>query len=219
MLVIIRLKYRSRRRSYYFGVLPIKKPFIALEIENRTLPDIWQRVIFRLARLQAFNLRNALDPSGACSGGKFVVPGRRGGVRCAAQRMRMKRAPNILIAIGAMLIASPAFAHHSHAMFDSEKKVTLVGTVKEFEWDNPHCWIQVLVPNPDDPNAAPVEWGVEMDSPLAMFRRGWKPGTLKVGDKITVVINPLRDGRPSGQYVSATGPDGKPLGTAPEAPK
>jgi len=52
-----------------------------------------------------------------------------------------------------------------------------------------------------------------------MFRRGWKPGTLKPGDKITVVINPLRDGRPSGQYVSATGPDGKPIGTVPEAPK
>lgn len=72
----------------------------------------------------------------------------------------------------------------------------------------------MLVPDPDHPQAAPVEWGVEMDSPLALFRRGWKPETLKAGDKITVVVNPLRDGRPSGQLVSATGPDGKPIGRA-----
>lgn len=134
-------------------------------------------------------------------------------------REPLKEAFKILICLGAMLVADSAFAHHSHAMFDSSKQVTLVGTVKEFDWDNPHCWIQVLVPDPNDPQAAPVEWGVEMNSPLALFRSGWKPGTLKPGDKITVVINPLRDGRPSGQFVSATGPDGKPIGNAPEAPK
>ena len=131
----------------------------------------------------------------------------------------MKEVLRTLFCVTLMLAPSSALAHHSHAMFDSTKQVTLVGTVKEFEWDNPHCWIQVIVPDPSDPQAAPVEWGVEMDSPLAMFRRGWKPGTLKPGDKITVVINPLRDGRPSGQYVSATGPDGKPIGTVLEAPK
>jgi hypothetical protein len=129
-------------------------------------------------------------------------------------KSHMKKALKILIGIGAMLMASPAFAHHSHAMFDSTKQVTLVGTVKEFDWTNPHCWIQVLAADPDHPQAAPVEWGVEMDSPLALFRRGWKPETLKAGDKITVVVNPLRDGRPSGQLVSATGPDGKPIGRA-----
>ena len=84
---------------------------------------------------------------------------------------------------------------------------------------NPHCWLQVLVPAPNDPQAAPVEWGVEMDSPLAMFRRGWKPDSLKPGDKITVVVNPLRDGEPGGQVVSVVGPDGKPLGRAAVADK
>jgi len=131
----------------------------------------------------------------------------------------MKRALAPLIGIGAMLMASSAFAHHSHAMFDSTKQVTLVGTVKELDWDNPHCWLQVLVPDPKDPQAAPVEWSVEMDSPLSMFRRGWKPGIVKPGDKITVVVNPLRDGRTGGQIVSATGADGKPIGIAPESPK
>jgi hypothetical protein len=90
--------------------------------------------------------------------------------------------------------------------------------VKEFQWDNPHCWIQLLVSDPKDPQGAPVEWGIQMNSPLALFRNGWKPGSLKPGDKITVVVNPLRDARPGGQIISAIGPDGKPLGKAPEAP-
>jgi hypothetical protein len=124
-----------------------------------------------------------------------------------------------LVAIAAILTASSALAHHSHAMFDTSKQVTLVGTVKELQWMNPHCWLQVLVPDPNHPEAAPVEWGVEMDSPLAMFRRGWRPDTLKPGDKITVVVNPLRDGQTGGQVVSVGGPDGKPIGRAAVAEK
>ena len=122
----------------------------------------------------------------------------------------------VLIGIAALLSPSSAFPHHSHAMFDSEKQVTLAGRVKEFQWNNPHCWIQLLVPDPKDPNAPPVEWGVEMGAPIQLIRHGWKPSSVKPGDKITVVINPLRDGRPAGQLVSATGPDGKPIGAVPE---
>ena len=123
---------------------------------------------------------------------------------------------NLLAGTFAVLAASSAFAHHSHAMFDSQKQVTLVGTVKEFQWINPHCWIQLLVPSPDDPNAAPVEWGLEMGAPLELYRHGWKPEIVRPGDKITVIINPLRDGRPGGQIVYALGPDGKPIGRVPE---
>jgi hypothetical protein len=115
-----------------------------------------------------------------------------------------------------MLLASSASAHHSHAMFDSGKQVTLVGTVKEFQWNNPHCWIQLLVADPNNADAAPVEWSVEMGAPIQLIRHGWKPSSLKPGDKITLVINPLRDGRPGGEIVSATGPDGKPIGAVPE---
>jgi Family of unknown function (DUF6152) len=123
---------------------------------------------------------------------------------------------SLVVAAAAMLMASSASAHHSHAMFDTDKQVTLVGTVKEFQWNNPHCWIQLLVPDPKDANAAPVEWGVEMGAPIQLIRHGWKPDSLKPGDKITVVVNPLRDGRPGGQIVSAIGPDGKPLGAVPQ---
>jgi len=129
---------------------------------------------------------------------------------------RRDLALSILVGIVSILSASPAWAHHSHAMFDLDKQVTLTGTVKEFEWNNPHCWIQLLVPDPNDPNAAPVEWGVEMGAPIQLIRHGWKPSSVKPGDKITVVVNPLRDGRPGGQIVSAIGPDGKPIGAVPE---
>jgi hypothetical protein len=131
---------------------------------------------------------------------------------------QMSRVPNYsLIVAAAMLMASSASAHHSHAMFDTDKQVTLVGTVKEFDWNNPHCWIQLLVSDPNQADAVPVEWGVEMGAPIQLIRHGWKPSSLKPGDKITVVINPLRDGRPGGQIVSAIGPDGKPIGAVPEA--
>jgi hypothetical protein len=132
----------------------------------------------------------------------------------------MSRVVNFtFVAVAAMLTASSALAHHSHAMFDSDKQVTLVGIVKEFQWNNPHCWIQVLVTDPANPTAAPVEWAVEMGAPIQLLRHGWKPGSVKPGDKITVVVNPLRDGRTGGQLVSAIGPDGKPIGAVPEASK
>lgn len=121
----------------------------------------------------------------------------------------------LLIAVLSSSIAGAALAHHSHAMFDSHKQMTLVGTVKELDWSNPHCWIQLLVPDPKDPKAAPVEWGIEMGAPLELFRHGWKPTSLKPGDKATVVINPLRDGRTGGEIVYAIGPDGKPIGRIP----
>ncbi len=82
-----------------------------------------------------------------------------------------------LVAVVALMMASSASAHHSHAMFDTDKQVTLVGTVKEFDWNNPHCWIQVLVPDPKDPKAAPVEWGVELGAPMQLIRHGWKPSS------------------------------------------
>lgn len=129
---------------------------------------------------------------------------------------RRKLALIIWLGVVPVVLASPAFGHHSHAMFDLDRKVTLTGTVKEFDWNNPHCWIQVLVPDPKDPNLPPVEWGVEMGAPIQLLRHGWKPSSLKPGDKVTVVINPLRDGRPGGQIVSAIGPDDKPIGAVPE---
>ena len=119
-----------------------------------------------------------------------------------------------LIAIAAMLTASSALAHHSFAMFDQSKSVTVQGTVKDFRWTNPHVFIQLLVKTE---GGSEVEWSIEMTSPEHLARVGWRPGNLKPGDKVTLEIHPMRDGTAGGQYVSGTGPDG-PLAGSP-APK
>jgi len=115
-------------------------------------------------------------------------------------------APAILTAL-ALVIGRTAAAHHSYAMFDASRKIMLHGTVRELQWTNPHCFLQVLVPTAGDP----VEWSVQMDSPQTVYREGWRPGTLKPGDRISLVIHPTKDGSHSGRYVSGTGPDGKAL--------
>ena len=101
----------------------------------------------------------------------------------------------------------PLSAHHSYAMFDSTRQLTLGGNVREFQWTNPHCFLQILVQR----SGATQEWSIQMDNPQALYRKGWRPGSVKAGDKLTVVIHPTRDGSHSGRYVSGIGPDGKAL--------
>ena len=113
------------------------------------------------------------------------------------------------IAIAAMLTASSALAHHSFAMFDQSKTITIQGTVKDFRWTNPHVFIQIMVKNDA---GVEEEWSIEMTSPEHLVRVGWKPGTLKPGDKISLNIHPMHDsGIKGGQYLSGIGPDGQPL--------
>jgi hypothetical protein len=114
-----------------------------------------------------------------------------------------------VLALVLLTTASAALAHHSFAVFDRNKKVTLTGTVKDFQWTNPHAWIQVATA---DDKGNMTEWGVECGSPNMMARTGWKKTTLKPGDKITVVVNPLLDGRTNGSLVTITLPDGSSLG-------
>lgn len=101
-----------------------------------------------------------------------------------------------------------ALAHHSAAMFDQTKSVTIEGTVKQFQWTNPHTWLTVTV---QSEKGQIVDWSVEMTSPNLLARAGWRPNTVKPGDKIKVNISPLRDGSSGGQFVSATLSDGKVL--------
>lgn len=86
--------------------------------------------------------------------------------------MSQVKMPNWLMSSLLLVFAGTAFAHHSFAMFDSQREVTLVGTVKEFQWTNPHCWIQLLVAGAD---GTAVEWGIELDSPRSLVRTGWGP--------------------------------------------
>jgi hypothetical protein len=121
----------------------------------------------------------------------------------------------VLAAIVMMLAAGPAIAHHSFAMFDQSKKITLQGTVKDFRWNNPHVFIQLLVKNE---SGGEDDWSIEMTSPEHLARVGWRPGTLKPGDKVTLVIHPMHDNVKGGQYLSGTGPNGPLIGVPPSGP-
>src|SRR5215467_1117341 len=108
----------------------------------------------------------------------------------------------VITAIACLGFAGVAGAHHSAAGIDRTKTVTLVGTVKEFGWRNPHSYMEIDVLSETD--GAVVTWKVEMTSPAFLIRAGWKSTTLKPGDKVTVKVFPLRDGDPGGLFQSVT---------------
>ena len=114
-----------------------------------------------------------------------------------------------LAAVAALALAMPASAHHSFAMFDADKTVTVTGTVKEFEWTNPHAWLRIMVA--DQTAGKPLQWALEMGSPGQQAGRGWKPDSVKPGDKVTITLHPLKDGSRGGQLLTAMLPGGQQL--------
>jgi len=115
----------------------------------------------------------------------------------------------IAVTVIALSWVAPTLAHHSFAMFDQSKQVTLKGTVSEFQWTNPHAWIHIAVPNAD---GLEDTWQVELNSPNNLKRQGWKSSSIKPGDQVTVMLNPLKDGSKGGLFISITLPDGSVLG-------
>ena len=115
----------------------------------------------------------------------------------------------LTVAVMAVAAAATPAAHHSYAAFDRTREMTITGVVKEFQWNNPHAWIQVTV---TDDRGRQTEWGLECGSPNMMARTGWKRTTLKPGDKVVVVLHPLKSGATNGSLVRITLPDGKVLG-------
>lgn len=112
-------------------------------------------------------------------------------------------------ALALSLCVPSARAHHSMAMFDQTRKVTITGTVRQFEWTNPHCYIQLTVKGA---NGANEDWSMEMGAPMYLYAEGWRPSTVKPGSQINVTINPLRNGGKGGVVLTVTTMDGKPLG-------
>ena len=113
-------------------------------------------------------------------------------------------------ALAVVAAGVPAQAHHSFAMFDLQKQVTVSGTVRQFQWTNPHAYIQLVA---KDASGNDVEWSMEMGAPMYLYARGWRPGTLKAGQRITVTLNPLRNGKPGGVVRDVTTADGRTIGT------
>ena len=120
--------------------------------------------------------------------------------------MQHLKRTGVLAAALALSVASPALSHHSHAMFDHSKEITITGTVTEFVFRNPHVFLYVDAKN--EKGELQNYW-VEMSNLPNMIRRGIGQSTFKPGDKVTVHVHPLKDGRPGGSYVTITDAGGK----------
>jgi len=117
----------------------------------------------------------------------------------------------IVVAVAVLMgIAAPAAAHHSFAMFDPDKTVTLKGTVKDFEWQNPHVWLEMMVM--DQVSGKSVKYSLEMGSVARSTYDGWKKDTVRPGDAITATMHPLKDGSRGGMYLSVELPSGQKFG-------
>lgn len=102
--------------------------------------------------------------------------------------------------------ATAVQAHHSFAVFDFTKVTTLTGTVKVFQWTNPHTFIKLMAP---DASGQIIEWTLESGTPNINARHGWKKSDIKSGDKVTAEMHPMRDGSPAGTLMHVKLPDGR----------
>lgn len=114
-----------------------------------------------------------------------------------------------IISAGLIFGALQLSAHHSAAMFDNTRVVELTAVVKEFQWTNPHVWIQVYVQKSP---TVKEEWSIEGGGPNSLSRQGWRPTSFKAGETVTIRINPMRDGTPAGLFVGVKFADAKTLG-------
>ena len=130
----------------------------------------------------------------------------------------MRRTAGFLI-LGALVCLAPTslVAHHGSASFDTSKKVTLKGTVTEWIWGNPHCFLKI---DAMDDTGTVRNWALETQNPIAMTQRGWSRNAFKIGDDVTVVLEAVKNGAPIGRIVSVTLPNGSTLGagTLPATP-
>src|SRR3712207_5090612 len=116
----------------------------------------------------------------------------------------MKTAFLSAAALAALAVAAPAAAHHSFAMFDQDKTVVVEGAVTEFQFTNPHSWLEVDVQTPQGVK----HWAFEMNNLVGLRRLGFRAKTFQPGDKVKVTMHPMRDGSAAGQLMNVTIPNG-----------
>ena len=127
--------------------------------------------------------------------------------------MRTSIIVSVVTAVAALQFGgSPAYAHHSNVAFAVETVLTANGTVKQWQWSNPHTW---LIMDVDDGKGGKVEWAMEGRAPGVLLRAGWSRSVLKAGDKVTVHYSPSKDGSKVGMIARVTMADGKVLPNAP----
>lgn len=132
-------------------------------------------------------------------------------VRRAMKRVGPTSVLTALAALGLSLAPTTAGAHHSFAMFDNAKTITVVGTVEQFRWQMPHVWIHMELRQPD---GEVVKWAGECHAPNIIARKGWNRETLKAGDRISVTMHPMRNGSSMGSVISIELANGKVLWNA-----
>jgi hypothetical protein len=115
-----------------------------------------------------------------------------------------------LITAAALIATAPLAAHHGAATFDTGKELTMEGTVTEWVWSNPHCFLKFDVTEKD---GTVRHWTVETSNPPDMVNRGWTRRSFKAGDKVTVLVEPVKSGNPVGRLLTVTFADGKVLST------
>ncbi len=120
----------------------------------------------------------------------------------------MNRIAAAALALSILVSATGASAHHSGAMFEPTKTVTLAGTIKSFQWINPHAWVHIMV---TDDKGVMQEWEIECSTINIIARKGWTANSLKPGDKVALVVRPAKDGRTEGLMMNATLTGGKVL--------
>jgi Family of unknown function (DUF6152) len=122
--------------------------------------------------------------------------------------MRYKLAAVSFAVVGLLAVSLPLFAHHGYAAYDTDKQVTLKGTVTRFVWSNPHCMVQLDV---TDESGHVAHWIAETENPSAMIRVGWTDKSLKVGDQITLTALPVKSGAPVGRIIEIVLSNGQKL--------
>jgi hypothetical protein len=136
--------------------------------------------------------------------------------------MRNRHIPVLVLTVGLLIAVAPLFAHHANAVFDTEKRVTVKGTVVAWLWANPHCLLRFDV---TDDKGEVAHWVGETQAPINMIGNGWRSDSFKPGDEVTVTLEPLRNGKSGGSMLSVVLADGKVLNTRssgiykPDAPK
>ena len=127
--------------------------------------------------------------------------------------MKMRIIVFVATALAALQLGeAPAAAHHSNVAFAVETVLTATGTVKDWQWSNPHTW---LIMDADDGKGGKAEWAMEGRAPGVLLRAGWSRSVLKPGDKVTVHYSPSKDGSKVGMIARVTLADGKVLPSAP----
>lgn len=122
--------------------------------------------------------------------------------------MRNGRLNTFLVAVCFLAVSVPLSAHHGAAGYNMDKELVMKGTVTDWLWANPHCFLKY---DTTDDAGALSHWAVEVSNPTDMTKRGWSKRSLKPGDEVTVTVRPAKNGAPVGQLLKVLLPNGQTL--------